>query len=123
MARDDKSPLVRLYLASALQRTPAAKRWDVLAALVGHAEDASDQNLPLMVWYAAEPAVELDMTRALTLAEGSKLPRLFQFTVRRVAAVGTQEALKTLTDRLGRTADAAERRELASGINRIVGKP
>jgi hypothetical protein len=76
-----------------------------------------------MVWYAAEPAVELDMTRALTLAEGSKLPRLFQFTVRRVAAVGTQEALKTLTDRLGRTADAAERRELASGINRIVGKP
>jgi len=123
MARDDTSPLVRLYLASALQRTPAAKRWEVLTGLLGHADDASDPNLPLMVWYAAEPVVELDMTRALTLAEGSKLPRLFQFTVRRIAAVGTQEALRTLTDRLGRTADARERRELASGINRIVGKP
>jgi len=123
MARDDKSPLVRLYLASALQRTPPAKRWDVLSGLLAHAEDASDQNLPMMVWYAAEPVVELDMSRALTLAEGSKLPRLFPFTVRRIAAVGTQEALKTLTDRLGRSVDAAERRELASGINRIVGKP
>jgi hypothetical protein len=37
--------------------------------------------------------------------------------------VGTQDALRTLTDRLGRTANAAERREIASGINRIVGKP
>jgi hypothetical protein len=95
----------------------------VLIGLLAHAEDASDQNLPMMVWYAAEPVVELDMPRALTLAEGSKLPRLFPFTVRRIAAVGTQEALKTLTDRLGRSADAADRRELASGINRIVGKP
>jgi hypothetical protein len=75
------------------------------------------------VWYAAEPAVELDMPRALTLAAATKLPGLFQFTVRRIAAVGTQEALRTLTDRLGRTVDAAERREIASGINRIVGKP
>jgi putative membrane-bound dehydrogenase-like protein len=122
MAREDKSPLVRLYLASALQRTPPAKRWDVLAGLSAHAEDATDQNQPLMVWYAAEPVVALDMPRALTLAEGSKLPGLFQFTVRRIGAVGTQDALRTLTDRLGRTADAAERRELASGIDRIVGK-
>jgi hypothetical protein len=94
----------------------------VLAGLSAHAEDATDQNQPLMVWYAAEPVVALDMPRALTLAEGSKLPRLFQFTVRRIAVVGTQDALRTLTDRLGRTAEGAERRELASGIDRIVGK-
>jgi hypothetical protein len=123
VARDEKSALVRLYLASALQRTPPPKRWDVLAGLYSHAEDASDQNQPLMVWYATEPVVALDMPRALTLAEGSKLPRLFQFTVRRIAAVGTQDALRTLTDRLGRTADVAERRDLANGISRIVGKP
>ena len=120
MAREDTSPLVRLYLASALQRTPPAKRWDVLSGLFARAEDASDQNLPLMIWYAAEPVVELDMPRALTMAEASKLPRLFPFTVRRIAAAGTQDALKTLTDRLGRAGDAAARRELASGINRIV---
>jgi putative membrane-bound dehydrogenase-like protein len=122
LAARDTSPLVRLYLASALQRVPPAKRWDVLAGLLAHGEDASDHNQPLMVWYAAEPAVELDMTRALTLAAGTKLPGVFPFTVRRIAAVGTQDALRTLTDRLGRTTGATERHELAAGINRIVGK-
>ena len=34
MARDEKSALVRLYLASALQRTPPPKRWDVLTGLM-----------------------------------------------------------------------------------------
>ncbi len=123
LARRDPSPLVRLYLASALQRVPAAKRWGVLEGLMAHPEDAADHNLPLMVWYAAEPAVELDMPRALALAAETKLPSFFQFTVRRIAAVGTQDALRTLTDRLGRSTSAAERREIASGINRIVGKP
>ena len=122
LAVREPSPLVRLYLASALQRVPPAQRWDVLAGLLGHAEDAADHNQPLMVWYAAEPAVALDMTRALTLAAGTRLPGVFSFTVRRIAAVGTQEALRTLTDRLGRTAAPGERHELADGINRIVGK-
>jgi len=74
-----------------------------------------------MVWYAAEPVIELDMPHALALAGDTKLPRLFEFTVRRIAAVGTQEALRTLTDRLGRATNPAERREIASGINHIVG--
>jgi len=121
MARTEKSALVRLYLASALQRAPVEKRWDVLAGLLTHAEDAEDQNQPLMVWYATEPVVELNMPRALTLASGTKLPGLFPFTVRRIAASGTQAALRALTDRLGRTENAAERRELAKGINQIVG--
>ena len=55
------------------------------------------------------------------LAAATKLPGLFPFTVRRIAASGTQTALRTLTDRLGRTGDAAERRELVKGINQIVG--
>jgi hypothetical protein len=121
MARDEQSALVRVYLASALQRTPIAKRWDVLAGLLAHGEDSADHNQPLMVWYATEPVVELDMPRALNMAAATKLPQQFAFTVRRIAAVGTQQALKTLTDRLGRTADGAERKELVGGINRIVG--
>jgi hypothetical protein len=121
-SREDRSPLVRLYLASALQRTPVAKRWDVLTGLMAHSEDASDHNQPMMVWYAMEPAVELDMPRALALAASTKLPQLFSFTVRRIAAAGSQSALKTLTDRLGTTSDPAERKELVSGIERFVGK-
>jgi hypothetical protein len=122
MARDEASPLVRLYLASALQRTPVAQRWDVLAGLLAHSEDATDHNQPLMIWYATEPAVELDMPRALTLAATTKMPKQFAFTVRRIAAVGSQAALRTLTDRLGRTNDPTERKELASGIDLIVEK-
>ena len=75
-----------------------------------------------MVWYAAEPVVALDMSRALGAAFDSKLPRLFAFTVQRIAAIGTQEALRVLTDRLGRTEDAAQQKELLSGISKIVNK-
>jgi putative membrane-bound dehydrogenase-like protein len=123
LAREDDSALVRLYLASALQRTPVERRWEVLAGLLGRADDSSDHNLPLMVWYAAEPVVPLDMARALTLAGDTKLPRVFTFTVQRIAAVKSQDALRVLTDRLGRTEDPVQQRELANGINLIVGKP
>ena len=37
LARDDASALVRLQLASALQRVPVEQRWDVVAALAGRA--------------------------------------------------------------------------------------
>jgi putative membrane-bound dehydrogenase-like protein len=122
MAQNDSSPLVRLYLASGLQRVPPAKRWGVIERLLAHDEDASDQNLPLLVWYAAEASVELDMPRALTLTAASKLPQVFAFAVQRVAAVGTTEALRALTDLLGRTDDVVQRRELGAGIVTIVGK-
>ncbi len=63
LARNDSSPVVRLYLASALQRLPAAQRWDVLEGLVKHNEDATDHNLPLMYWYAATPLADLNALR------------------------------------------------------------
>jgi hypothetical protein len=98
------------------------QRWEVVTALLAHGEDAGDQNLPLMVWYAAEPLVPLDMARALGLAADTKLAKVFTFTTQRIAAVGTQEALRVLTDRLGRTVDPAQRLELVDGITAIVGK-
>ena len=122
MARQDPSPLVRLYIASGLQRVPADKRWDVLAPLIAKDDDAADQNLPMLVWYAAEPSVPLNMARALELTAASKLPQLFAYTVQRVAAVGTTDALRALTDRLGRTEDPVQRQELAAGIVTLVGK-
>ena len=64
----------------------------------------------------------LDMSRALTAAFESKLPRMVAFIVQRIAAIGTQEALRVLTDRLGRTQDPAHQKELLAGISRIVNK-
>jgi putative membrane-bound dehydrogenase-like protein len=123
LARTDQSALVRLSLASALQRVPAAKRWDVLTALMARGEDAGDQNQPLMVWYAAEPMAELDMPRALALAGDSQLPGVFGFTVQRIAAAASPQATRVLAERLARTDDPAQQRDLIDGLTLSVKKP
>jgi putative membrane-bound dehydrogenase-like protein len=86
LAKEDPSPAVRLYLAAALQRLPLKDRWGILEGLVAHAEDANDHNLPLMLWYAAEPLVPLDGARALKLAALGKIPKLREFVTRRLVA-------------------------------------
>ncbi|HEY7116899.1 MAG TPA: PVC-type heme-binding CxxCH protein [Tepidisphaeraceae bacterium] len=85
LAASDPSPLVRLFLASAMTRLAPAMRWGTLQNLVVHGEDAADPNLPLMEWYALEPLVPLDPKRALDLAIHSRIPKLRQFVARRIA--------------------------------------
>jgi len=87
LAKNDDSPVVRLYLASAAQRLPVAKRWDILSGLVSHAEDAGDANLPLMVWYAVESAVAADPARGAVLLGECKLPKVQEFIARRMASL------------------------------------
>ena len=86
MSRDDASPVVRLYLASAAQRIEIAKRWPILEGLASHAEDANDHNLPLMLWYAAEPAVAADIAKGAELLGNCKIPKVQEFITRRMAA-------------------------------------
>jgi len=85
MARQDKSPLVRLYLASAMQRLSFKQRVPVLKALLAHAEDVDDPNLPLMYWYATEPVVAADKLAAVQLLAVCKIPKVRQFITRRMA--------------------------------------
>lgn len=85
MAKSDASPVVRLYLAAALQRTAPERRWETAEALAARAEDAEDANLPLMLWYGMEPLVELDRNRALKLGVTSRIPLIRQYIVRRIA--------------------------------------
>ena len=85
VGREDPSALVRLHLASSLQRLAASTRWDVLAALIGHGEDADDPNIPFMVWYALEPLFEIDRARATRLAAGCRLPFVRRSIARRAA--------------------------------------
>ena len=86
LAADDPSPVVRLAICSALQRLPLEARWPIAAALVAHAEDADDHNLPLMNWYAIEPLVPVDPFRAVALAAASRIPTVSRFIVRRAAS-------------------------------------
>jgi putative heme-binding domain-containing protein len=104
MASDDDSPVVRLYLASALQRMPLEQRWPILEGLVSHAADANDHNLPLMYWYAAEPLADLDPERALAfgLSAGESIPLLREFMLRRIGSGDSKSSLASLVKGLGR---------------------
>jgi hypothetical protein len=84
LAKTDSSPLVRLYLASALQRLPLEQRLPVLSALVGRGEDAGDHNLPLMYWYALEPVVGNVPGAGIDLLTQSRIPLLRQYITRRL---------------------------------------
>ncbi len=93
LAKDDPSPLVRLYIASNAQQRSPEQRWPIVRNLISHSEDAADPNLPLMIWYAMEPLAELDANRALHLANHSEIPILLQFMARRITSIGTPEAI------------------------------
>ena len=100
LAKADPSPVVRLYLASACQRLGLDQRSPILSGLVRHGEDAKDHNLPMMDWYAAEPLAAADPSSALRLARESEIPIVRAYLARRVAAVGTPEALAALVEAL-----------------------
>jgi putative membrane-bound dehydrogenase-like protein len=83
LARDDRSPVVRLYLAAALQRIDPNLRWRLAQPLMTHAEDADDQNLPKMIWIGIEPLVKANPSLALERAADSRMPLLARFIARR----------------------------------------
>ena len=101
----DDSPVVRLALASALQRIPVADRWPWIEKLLLHSADASDHNLPLMYWYAVEPMAEIDADRALAWAmnAGEKIPMLRNFMLRRIAGSGGTGPLNRMVSAIEKT--------------------
>ena len=117
MAVSDASPVVRLYLASALQRMPLAERWPIAQGLVAHAEDNLDHNLPKLIWSGVEPLVPVDAPRALALATHSALPQLTQWFARRAVAAKQLEAVTaTLTSASSLTTRLALLQGLRDGL-------
>ena len=96
LSREDPSFVVRLYLASALQRLPLSQRWPIARGLAQHREDAGDHNLPLMVWYGIEALAANDPGRSMRLAAESRIRLLSRYITRRVASnVGDLEPIMT----------------------------
>ena len=71
--------MVRLYLAAALQRLSLEDRGPIARALLAHAEDADDPNLPYMLWFAVEPFAGADPAEPLALAAEARIPRVQSF--------------------------------------------
>ncbi|MEO6497752.1 MAG: c-type cytochrome, partial [Mucilaginibacter sp.] len=95
MALLDKSPVVHLYLAAALQHLEAGSRWKIAAALTQFGEDDTDHNLPKMIWYGVESLVAKDVDRALGLAAQSKISIIKKFTARRAVDADAISSLVT----------------------------
>ena len=100
LAQHDPSPKVRLSLASALQRLPLDQRWPVVEPLASHKEDASDQMLPLMIWYGVEPLVPADQRRAVALAAGCQIPIVRRFVARRTVEADAAAGLAAVVSLL-----------------------
>jgi putative membrane-bound dehydrogenase-like protein len=117
LAAADPSPLVRLFLASALQRLPHQSRWAIAEALAAHAEDNIDANIPLMVWYGVEPLILDDPSEFASLAATAKLSKVRQHAARRIASLEPAEVgLARLTAVLAESDDDAVSGDLLAGI-------
>jgi putative heme-binding domain-containing protein len=113
LAKSESTPWVRLALAAGLQRLPLDDRWPIATALVRPSEDASDPNLPLMLWYGVEPLVAADARRGLELAMSCRIPVVSKYIARRA---GEEEAgLALVVETLGRTSDAGMQVQLLGG--------
>jgi putative membrane-bound dehydrogenase-like protein len=85
LAKQATSGLVRLHLASALQRLPLEARWPIATALAQHEEDANDRQQPLMIWYGIEPAVAADPMKGVEFIASAKIPTVRRLVARRIA--------------------------------------
>ena len=85
IARNNQSGLVRLHIASALQRLPLSARWPIATALAKHEEDANDRQQPLMIWYGIEPAVAAEPMKGVELIREAKIPTVRRLVARRIA--------------------------------------
>ena len=94
LAKNDPSPTVRLYLASAAPRLPEKDRLPILAALAQHDEDLNDPNIPRMIWYALEPLVPKHPEAALAVAMNGKIPFLQESVARRMISGSPQDHKK-----------------------------
>lgn len=93
MSKDDTSPIVRLYLTSAVQRIDEESAWKILENLSKHGEDTEDHNLPKMIWFGLEPLVKNNPQRALELASQTKLPLIAKYVARRLVDANNPESV------------------------------
>lgn len=123
-AAKDPSPVVRLYLASGLQRLPFEKRWKILEGLTSHEEDNEDTNIPLLIWYGMEPLAEVDAERALALANRSPLETLLGFMVRRIGSSANPQSLKLLVQAIVKSERPLAQMKILQGMqDALKGRP
>jgi putative membrane-bound dehydrogenase-like protein len=117
LAESDSAGLVRLTLASALQRLPPNAREPLAAALSRRSEDAADPNLPLMIWYGLIPLAEANPAALARVGADCALPVTRRFVARRLAeAVERNPAPLDALIGAAASKDQNFQRDIVSGI-------
>ncbi|HVJ86986.1 MAG TPA: PVC-type heme-binding CxxCH protein [Caulifigura sp.] len=115
IAASDRSGLVRLAVASALQRIPVADRVQIAAMLSTDAKLADDHNMPLLIWYGVSTVAEMDPNRLADLTS-CEVPLLRRFVARALA----EQLEKTPTATNG-VLSIATRRDAATQLDVLLG--
>jgi putative membrane-bound dehydrogenase-like protein len=117
LAETDPSPVVRVAIASGLQRLAVDLRGPIAEKLIRHAEDADDANLPLMIWYGIEPLAGSDVSKAAELIAAARIPLVRQYLARRAATDADAELAPLMPLLSGANgADDIVRRDLLRGM-------
>ena len=118
LAHIDPSPIVRLSLASLAARLPLQQRNAIVQHLLAHDEDVNDHNLPLMIWYAAEPLVASNPSLGIELAAIARqgIASVAPLIYRRIAALKTPVALAVLLQAAAGTDDIELQRIILSAV-------
>ncbi|MBI3418426.1 MAG: dehydrogenase [Verrucomicrobia bacterium] len=112
LAKTDPSPVVRRYLASAIQRVPEETAWNLITALAQHTEDRDDRNLPLLLWHGLAQRMPKNIERAFTIAESTPLTQLAN-NIYWYAATFEGEPLNRVVESLNQLEGEPQRRRLA----------
>ncbi|MGE3819926.1 MAG: PVC-type heme-binding CxxCH protein, partial [Isosphaeraceae bacterium] len=119
VAQNDGSGLVRLILASTLQRLPHAQRPALAGALLARSEDAHDHDVPLMLWYALMPLADTNPAGLATLGARCALPTTRRLIARRLAEEidGSPGPLNGLLSGVARDGDDAACLDVLAGLS------
>jgi putative membrane-bound dehydrogenase-like protein len=92
----EQSPLVLLYLASAMQRIPEEDRWPMAESLAMSRGPYRTPNHTLLIWYGLEPLLARDRDRAADLLAFGPSPTLSRFIARRMVAADVDAGLSAV---------------------------
>lgn len=119
MAGQDTSSLVRLTLASTLQRLPVESRPAIARELVSHSADSDDHNLPLMIWYGLIPSADQDAEALVEVATNCRLPTTLRLIARCLAEEIEDQpgAVDQLLKHAFESADESYRVDVLTGLS------
>lgn len=116
LSMEDPSPVVRLYLASAVQRLPddpdPQAALGLIENLLAHAEDRTDRNIPLLLWHTLAQRLPQFPQTALSMAERTALPQLADYIYWYTATI-EKAPLDQITTVLGKASGDTLLRRLA----------